>query len=287
MRSHLDLGGHRRTFTVIGSAAADPGRALLLVFHGSKQTGDAHRAFTGGQFDALPGTVVAYLDGYRGNWNDARRESAFPARTAQIDDVAFARAVVAELAASHGIDPQRVYGVGYSNGGQMVMRLLHEPESPLAGGAIVAATLPAPESFLLDGAAAAARPGPVVLVHGTRDPISPIGGGAFSWWAKRLFKVGGRMLSLGDTAAHFARRNGITTPPEQQTAVEGGNGTRWMRADYRGAGRPPVVAVTVERGGHTVPGPTAAPRVLGRTATAFTTAELVAEAFGLAARSAG
>ncbi len=46
------------------------------MFHGSGQTGDKHRAFTGGVFDALAargarGALVAYLDGYRGNWNDA------------------------------------------------------------------------------------------------------------------------------------------------------------------------------------------------------------------------
>ncbi|WP_300268358.1 hypothetical protein [Microbacterium sp.] len=79
----LTIDEHRRTFTVLGAAAAaaEP-RPLVLVFHGSRQTADTHRRFTGNVLDpvvAVGNAVVAYLDGYKGNWNDARRESFFPA----------------------------------------------------------------------------------------------------------------------------------------------------------------------------------------------------------------
>ncbi|MGN6501278.1 MAG: hypothetical protein ACTHKX_00030, partial [Pseudolysinimonas sp.] len=90
------VAGRRRTFSVVGSPEGATGRPLVVVFHGSRQSAAIHRAFTGAVLDRLvdDGAVVAYLDGYRGNWNDARRESRFPARRAGIDDVAFFRAVV-------------------------------------------------------------------------------------------------------------------------------------------------------------------------------------------------
>jgi polyhydroxybutyrate depolymerase len=138
-RDEIEVDGRRRTFAVVGEPDGAAGRDLVLVFHGSRQDGEKHRAFTGQVFDALAAdgaAVVAYLDGYRGNWNDARRESRFPARLEDVDDVGFARAVIARLAQTHAIDRDRVLAVGYSNGGQMVMRLLHEAPELLAGGVV-------------------------------------------------------------------------------------------------------------------------------------------------------
>ncbi|MDR6200190.1 polyhydroxybutyrate depolymerase [Microbacterium sp. SORGH_AS428] len=282
MTEHIEVDGRMRTFTVVGPRRQ--GQALILVFHGSRQSGEIHRAFTGGAYDALTdeGALVAYLDGYRGNWNDARRESRFPARLARIDDVAFTRAVIARLGETHGIDENRVYAIGYSNGGQMVMRLLHEEASPLAGGAVVAATLPEPDSFLLPQDMPAPHPVPVLLVHGTADPVVPYAGGRMRRWAQLVFRVGGSSLSAPDTAAYFARRNGITSPPTSRAdAATHPDGTRVERADWQEAGHPSVTFVTVHGGGHTVPGPKPGPRLIGRTATSISVANLAAETFGL------
>ncbi|WP_243230967.1 PHB depolymerase family esterase [Microbacterium sp. CIAB417] len=282
MSEQIEVDGRMRTFTVVGERSA--GQALILVFHGSRQSGEIHRSFTGGAYDALAdkGALVAYLDGYRGNWNDARRESRFPARLAGIDDVTFTRAVIARLHETHGIDENRVYAIGYSNGGQMVMRLLHEDASPLAGGAIVAATLPEPDSFLLPQVVPAPHPVPVLLVHGTADPVVPYAGGRMRRWAQLVFRVGGSSLSAPETAAYFARRNGITSPPTTRTDVAPHpDGTRVERTDWREASHPPVTFVTVHGGGHTVPGPQPGPRLIGRTATSISLADLAAETFGL------
>lgn len=276
-RDSVDVGGRIRTYTVIGG----PSKNLILVFHGSKQNGRKHRDFTGGLFDKLP-AVVVYLDGYRGNWNDARRESRFPARVENIDDVAFTRAVIAKLTASHGIDPHRVYGVGYSNGGQMVMRLAHETPGLLAGATVIAATMPEAESFLLPDAPPA--PMPVLLIHGTEDPIVSYSGGELSWFTRTVFKVGGRSLSMPDTAAYFAARNGITAAPVSTRLPSSPNGrTSIERTEYRAAGHPPVALYTVHGGGHTIPGPRPAPGafVVGRTSPDVDTAELITEFFAL------
>ncbi|MDQ0791440.1 polyhydroxybutyrate depolymerase [Streptomyces sp. B3I7] len=280
----VDVDGRPRTYTVVGPADGKPSRALVLVFHGSSQTGRKHRAFTGAAYDALADTneaVVVYLDGHKGNWNDARRGSSFPARTENIDDVAFARSVVGKLAESHRIDTHRVFAVGYSNGGQMVMRLMHEAPELLAGAAVIAATLPAPENFL--AADLSPAPMPVALIHGTKDRIVPYAGGEMAWWTRKLFKVGGRGLSAPRTAAYFARHNGIATEPVSTTVPHragSADGTSVERTAYEQQDRPPVVLYTVHGGGHTVPGPKKAPAVLGRTSQDLDVAELVGEFFG-------
>lgn len=270
----IEAAGRQRTYTVVGARDGEPGRALLLVLHGSKQDGATHRRFTGGMYDALAedGAVVAYLDGWKGNWNDAREQASFPARTEGVDDVAFVRAVVDRLVAGWGVDRGRVVAVGYSNGGQMVLRLLHEAPDVLAGAAVVAATVPAPGSFRTDIALPPPVPVPVVLAHGTKDRIAPYEGGTMNRLMRRLFKVGGTTLSAHQTAAHLAARNGITAGPARRTTGD------VDRLEYAETGRPPVTLLTVVGGGHTVPGPKRAPFLLGRTARG---ASMVDEVAGL------
>ncbi|HEY3712472.1 MAG TPA: hypothetical protein VGL64_24050 [Amycolatopsis sp.] len=98
------------------------------------------RSFTGNTFDrigAQSGAVVAYLDGHKKHWNDVR------------------------------IDSAQVHAVGFSNGGQMVIRLIHEVPS----AAILSATQSVPENFAPD--APQQQPLPVLLVHGPGGPDCP------------------------------------------------------------------------------------------------------------------
>jgi polyhydroxybutyrate depolymerase len=268
----------------------------VLVLHGSRQDGAGFRRVTGAALDVLAtrdGAVVAYLDGYRGNWNDARRRSWFPARREGVDDVAFVGAVVDRLARTHGTDPRRVHVVGFSNGGLMALRLLHEEAAPLAGAAVVAMTMPTPQDFLLP-TGPAARPVPVLLVHGTADRVVPYAGGRVPWWVRRVFHVDGTSLSAPATAAYLARRNGMLAAPavdrRDLPAPRAGRGWgRPMRTDvltYAQDGRPLVVLVTAHRGGHTVPGPVRGPARLGRT-SAVPTADLVARVLGVGSQRAG
>lgn len=259
----IEAAGRTRTYTLIEPAEGHD--RLLLVFHGSTQSAARYRAFTGGAFDAIPGTAVVYLDGYRGNWNDARVASRFPARLAGLDDVAFAEAVVKRHAGG-----REVYAAGYSNGGGMVIRLLHEHPDLLAGATIIAAQQPAPANFLVPGLPVV--PKPVLLLHGTADRIVPYQGGEMAAWARFAFRVGGEMLSTPETAAYFARRNGITAPP---VTVDLPGGI--SRTDHRQDGHAAVRLYTVHGGGHTVPGPHPAPRLVGRTSRDLHTAAAMAE----------
>lgn len=283
-RGSIDAAGRRRSYTLAEPPGAAPDAALVLVFHGSNQTGEKFRAFTGNSFDALAsagGAIVAYLDGYQGHWNDARAASSFAARTENVDDVAFAEAMISQLRASHRVDGSKVYAAGFSNGGQMVIRLIHQVPGLLAGAAVIAAAQPAPDNFLLAGAPPV--PLPVVLIHGTRDRIVAYEGGAMSWWARRVFRVGGVFLSAAQTAAYYAARNAITQPPATTDLPhrEESGSTSVTRTDYRQDGVPPVTLFTVHAGGHTVPGRRKAPFVTGRTTRDLDAAQAIGQFFGL------
>ncbi|GAB7046818.1 alpha/beta hydrolase family esterase [Catenuloplanes indicus] len=263
----IEAGGRTRAYTL--AAPTGGFDRLLLAFHGSGLDADRFRSFTRNTFDTVPGTAVAYLDGFKGNWNDARLGSRFPARRANIDDVAFTAAVAARLG-----EGRPVYAAGYSNGGGMVIRLLHERPDLIAGGAIIAAGQPAPDNFLLSPDLPVV-PRPVLLIHGTRDPIVPYQGGPLPVWARYVFRAHGALLSAPDTAAYFAARNGITAAPVTSTLT-----AEVSRTDFHQPGREPVRLFTVHGGGHTIPGPVPSPAVMGRTTTDLHTTAAIADFFG-------
>ncbi|MCM3696030.1 alpha/beta hydrolase family esterase [Microbacterium oleivorans] len=281
-RDTLAVGDRERTFTVVGEPRAASGRALVLVFHGSRQTGETHRRMTGGALDRLAAdgrAVVAYLDGHRGNWNDARRGSRFPARQQDVDDVGFAHAVVQRLHRTHAIDPARVVLTGFSNGGQLVLRLLHDVPELAAGAVVVATTMPVREDFLAGFSETAAVSAPVTIVAGTADPIAPYRGGRMAWWARTLFRVDGHSLSAPATAQYFAARAGVTTEPRVVPIppARAGQRTRTTRTDYGDGDAPMVSLVTVEGGGHTVPAAKPGPAIVGATGQDLTIDTLVEE----------
>lgn len=256
------------------------GAPLVLVLHGSNQTAATIRGFTEPGFDDLAtrrGAVVAYPEGFKKHWNDARTSTDFAARKEGYDDVAFIRAVIDDAAAAFRIDRSRVFAVGFSNGGQMVIRLAHETPELIAGVAMIGATQPAPQNFSPDRDAGRAMP--VLLVHGTKDPIVPYAGGMASLFG---FRPRGLGLSAPQTAEYWAGRNGIAAAPVLTAlASAAGDTTRVDRTDYAETGRAPVRLLTVHGGGHVVPGDRSAPRMMGRTSRTIRTVDEIAQFFEL------
>lgn len=264
----LRVGGKDRRYLV--SLPANPaGAPVVLALHGSNQTPRNLRGFAGPSFDTLAadhGFVVAYPEGYKKHWNDARTSAGFAARAEGYDDVLFLRLLIDTLAAEHDIDRSRVYLIGYSNGGQLAIRAAHEAGELFAGIMLISATQPAAEVF------APSRDGhvplQVLIVHGTKDPIVPYYGGPASLFG---FRPRGNGLSAPDTAEYWAVRNGITaapfTEPVETSVVDG---TRAERLEYRDNIHPPVRLITIEGGGHVVPGGKKGPWIMGRTSRQIT-----------------
>jgi polyhydroxybutyrate depolymerase len=280
----VQVGDRTRTMVVLSRRRPRAGTVpVVLVFHGSMQSAKAIRSFTANTFDqigASSGAIVAYLDGHKRHWNDARIVNNTAARTDHVDDVAFAEAAIDLLVARYDGDSSRVYVIGFSNGGQMVMRLIHEMPSALAGAAILSATQSVPENFAPDSPKE--QPLPVMFVHGTQDPITPYQGGMAKMYR---FRPRGLGLSAQETAAFYARRNGITIAPTVTPLTPAAGGpTRVERTDYHQPDHPPVTLYTVHGGGHSIPGPKSArPRFLmGRTDHTLDTVAAINEFFGLA-----
>ena len=239
------------------------------------------RRLSGHTFDKLAadGVVVAYPESFEGGlWNDARTGTRSHARDVGVDDVSWLRALAAHLRTAYDVAPARVYAVGFSNGGQMVIRVIHEAPDLIAGAAVIGSCPPTPDNTLPEIAGLDRhQPMPFLSVHGTKDPIVPFKGGVASLWG---FRPRGTVLSAHATARYFAARNGIDAEPLSQRVETGRLAVTVTR--YRAEGCAPVDFHAVEKGGHTIPNRDhRAPLILGRTARDLDAGELVADFFGL------
>lgn len=242
--------GRDRSFMVYRPPAQRLDAPVLLVFHGSMMDGPNMRRMLGASFERLArerGVVVVYPTGFEGHFNDGRVTAKYSARTLNLDDVGFARAIVDSLVTDHLVDRKRVYAFGYSNGGHMAMRLAAQAPDLVAGVIISNANVPTPDNmgWALAPVSAAAKP-KVVLIEGSKDPINPYEGGRVT-----IFGFGdrGTVLSSADSAAWFAKRLELDHQPVVDTRQQIA-GFEVQQQDW---GTPAQVRlVTLHGAGHTV-----------------------------------
>lgn len=157
--------------------------ALVVVLHGLTGSGKEIRhesrfdqlarregffaVFPDGLRDAAQSTGSAELDG--GSWN-AGACCGFALKE-KADDVGFVVAVIERLAAEFSIDPGAIYVTGFSNGGMMAYRLACEASATFAAAAPVSA-------LHLAGSCVPERPISILHLHGARDGLIPVMGGA-------------------------------------------------------------------------------------------------------------
>uniref|UniRef100_UPI000ADB8C21 alpha/beta hydrolase family esterase n=1 Tax=Mycobacterium sp. UM_3 TaxID=1638774 RepID=UPI000ADB8C21 len=112
---HINAGGHDRSYRLYEPAGAPASAALVVVLHG--YSGSARQVERDYGWDELADSakfVVAYPDGLERAWNvDGEGCCGRPGREG-VDDVAFIRAAVADIAKNVGTDPARVYVTGMS-----------------------------------------------------------------------------------------------------------------------------------------------------------------------------
>ncbi len=245
MRRQATVEGRQRSYLQLDPDLPDGAApsALVIVLHGSSQTGRSIRAFSGLSFDLLArdfGAVVIYADGVKKLWNHDRPPAA------ATDDVAFMSVLARDFRNRHGALP--IYIAGFSNGGQLLIRLIHEIPDCFDGAAIIGATLPRPANMHFRDVG---RPMPVMLVHGTHDMVVPYGG---EGWFGSLFgrKRGPSAL---DTAQYFAARNLVSAAPTRTVLPHrrASGRTSVTLAAFEQDGRERVWLFTVAGGGHVVP----------------------------------
>ncbi|WP_055405714.1 PHB depolymerase family esterase [Mycobacterium sp. UM_11] len=166
---HINAGGHDRSYRLYEPAGAPASAALVVVLHG--YSGSARQVERDYGWDELADSakfVVAYPDGLERAWNvDGEGCCGRPGREG-VDDVAFIRAAVADIAKNVGTDPARVYVTGMSNGGIMSYTLACATDVFAAIGPVAGTQLtgcPSP------------RPASIMHIHGTADRLVPYAGG--------------------------------------------------------------------------------------------------------------
>ncbi|SDR70437.1 alpha/beta hydrolase family esterase [Corynebacterium timonense] len=261
-RRHLHHDGRDRTWLEI-TAADGTADTLVMFLHGSLQSGSVARTFTGRTFDAFAsrGCAVVYPDGVDHHFNDLRRSFNETARTLNVDDVGFLR----ELIALYGA--RRVIGCGFSNGGQMLLRMLVDAPGALHGVALFGAPAPTDDNMLR--APAGWVPTPILAVQGTADPIVPYEGGEAGIGPANR----GTARSALDSARYLAFLNGS----EQH---ERSRPTPTVTVDTWSGGAP-VELWSLDGVGHLVPSPARLDERLGPGTDAVVGADLVSDYFSL------
>ena len=240
----LKSGGDLRNYWLVRPEGIEKTKPapLLMVLHGSAGSSEDMMTVTQRGFERLADKekfVVVYPDALERRWND---------QGGTVDDVGFLLAIVDKLVADGLVDKNRVYVAGISNGGMMAQRLACEQADRIAGIATVAGGLPTG----LTGTCKPARALPVLVIHGTEDPIVPWAGGAVAG-----FEEFGKVLSARETAGFWAANNRcgdggvIAAEPDRDPK----DGTRVKLEVF--ASCPAGAAVklaAIEGGGHTWPG---------------------------------
>lgn len=173
----LQVGSTSRSYVLHIPAKYDGSKPVPLVldFHAQNGTGSGERASSPypAQTD-LEGVVMAFPSGLKGPGGTAWNVG--PCCVADVDDEAFARALVAQVKTSACIDPKRVYAVGVATGGGMAYHLACHAAD------VFAAVAPAAFDLLVETVndCKPSRSITVISFRGTSDPLVPYDGGLSS-----------------------------------------------------------------------------------------------------------
>lgn len=224
----LNVDGQTRTFLLHVPAGylGDQPLPLLIDYHGLG--GSAAQQSQSSGFAAVAnqeGFLAVWPDGLGGAW-----DMGACCTNGDVDDVAFARELVADVSSVACVDAQRVYAAGFSNGGGMSYTLACQAAD------LFAAVAPSAFDLLVDPEQECrpVRPISVLSLRGTNDSVVPYPGGPGS---------GGRVSFAGAEATleRWASINGCTG-----TATEDGSLQLYTACDQGVE----VGLYTVDGGGH-------------------------------------
>jgi polyhydroxybutyrate depolymerase len=244
----IKAGGLERHYLLHLPPNYDKSHALPLVvmLHGGGGKSETTVRETGWSAKAdKAGFIVAYPDAtppdrtkpgkFRGNpqtWNDG--SGRFPSQNAGIDDVAFLRAMLDDIAGHFAVDPKRIYFTGFSNGASMTFYVGAKLSDRVAAIAPVAGAWWPEELNLKRGV-------PMCYITGIDDPLNPLKGGPLK------FGLGGKdKPPVQESIDKWVKAIGAPAKPE---SVSETNGVHILRY---GPGRDGAVVqfITVEGLGH-------------------------------------
>lgn len=282
-RLELQVDGTQRYYLLhvpAGEPASAEGRwPVVLAFHGGGSTPLDMARFCGLMdtaarhrfavvFPAGSGPSPEYL-----TWNAGI--CCGHASRREVDDVAFAQAVLDDLPRRLLVDASRVYATGMSNGGMLCYRLAAALPERIAAIAPVAGTLafdPVPLT----------RPVPVLHFHGTDDAFVAYEGGPGT---RSLRQV--EFRSSRDSLITWTRACGLpgVEPEYEPIAIDSPlSNDRCLAVRRAVFGRidecDAIMEVCIDGGGHTWPGQAPPLCFLGKTLLSLPANEWIWEFFG-------
>jgi polyhydroxybutyrate depolymerase len=257
-RETIAFGGAERSYLLhVPPGAGGAPRPLVIALHGAGGNGADFAAETqlGPAADAA-GMLAVFPDGIqsapcRGSWNAHFCCGAAAAQ--RVDDIGFIGALIEAVARLQPVDRSRVYATGMSNGGMFVYQLAAARPAWLAAIAPVSATiggtLRSGESFLIG---VPARPVPVMIIHGRKDPYVLYDGGS----SATLKFPNHWKMSVADAVSFWVAADACPTTPALSEADAG----RLRRIAYGGCAEgSEVVLWEIADGDHSWPADTAFP----------------------------
>jgi polyhydroxybutyrate depolymerase len=231
----IDAGGERRSYLLYVPKQVAPSPALVLMLHGRGGSPAGIRERTRASFDAIAdreGFLVAYPGALHGAWN-----TGHPWARSDADDVGFLSAVIDQLIAEYQVDARRVYITGFSNGAGMAYWFTCARSEKIAALAPVSGGLA--QVNMKPCAEASKRPIPLLVIHGTADPINSFNDG-----------------ELEGNLQYWIRRNGCAlTPTDSYLPQKRPSGTRTHVLSYDGCTDGAAVTLYALEGcGHYWPG---------------------------------
>jgi polyhydroxybutyrate depolymerase len=264
-REMVEWDGRQRSYVLHLPPATGP-LPLVVALHGAGQDADSFAWETrfGEAADAAAMAVV-FPDGsgpdpQKRTWN--AHFCCGAAINDHVDDIGFIGALIERLAATPLIDRRRIYATGISNGGMLVYQLAAAHPEWFAAIAPVSATIGGTnrngERFVIDPPA---RPVPVMIIHGRRDPYVLFAGGssALLSFPKRS------NMAVADALHLWTAADGCAAPPEISEPVV----FHLRRSVWAGCGaNSTVVLWEIEDGEHNWPAEIAFPAPGGGTRNA-------------------
>lgn len=253
-RGNLIIDNIERTFVYHVPKKLTDKPKLIIAYHGSKMKAFIMQIFTGHEFDELAdinkNAIIVYPQGYKNNWNDCRKQAPFPAKQSNIDDVRFTEQIIAFFRKEYQIDTSNIFAVGYSNGGQMVMKLAMQKPEWFKGFAVISANLPTENN---NDCIDTKKPVSLLLMNGTNDPINPYEGGEVILDGQSF----GSVISTEQNLQHWLNVSDCDST-EKVTAQfpqnkAGNNITAIQKTYLSQATNKQISFIKVINGGHTIP----------------------------------
>jgi polyhydroxybutyrate depolymerase len=249
---HLD--GLNRKFVYHVPKKLSPHPRLIILYHGTGMVAPLMQILTGHEFDELADreqhTIIVYPQGYKNNWNDCGRQAPYAARRLHLNDIEFTRQIIDYFSSRYQVNRQEVYAAGFSNGGQMVMKLARQQPQWFKGFAVISANMPVE---VTDDCTDARGPVSLLLMNGQKDPINPFNGGTIILNGKNY----GAVMSTGATLQYWLKVSACSTEAAAATAYPppqtGRQATAYKTDYYSPVTRKQVSFVNILDGGHTIP----------------------------------